>query len=106
MMVNTPQKIKNSFGSKLFSVKANEKYRLLLALRENQLVNTAFPFGDSVHITFVNGDCDPGICDYLKNRNITDIKIEETEAGIEDRFLELMNNDKNAGRGNYSNKSV
>ena len=90
MTINEPLKIKESFSRKLFSIKGNEKYRLLIALRENPMILTAFPFGESVHATFVNNECDNALCEYLNNRQITNVTIAETEAGIEDRFLELM----------------
>ena len=51
LAVDTPQKIREGFTRKLFVVKAPEKYRLLLSLRSYPETITAFPFGDSVHLT-------------------------------------------------------
>jgi ABC-2 type transport system ATP-binding protein len=90
LTTDKPQKIKESFSSKLFLVKGNEKYRLLIALRENPEVLTAFPFGNSVHITLRNSQCSGSLCKYLLEKGITNVSVEESEAGIEDRFLELM----------------
>ncbi|MBK8881463.1 MAG: ABC transporter ATP-binding protein [Bacteroidales bacterium] len=91
LAVDTPRKIMLGFSRKLFSVKATEKYRLITALRQFPATITAYPFGDSVHATFTGDIVDPGLYDHLKNNGVTHVSVNETEAGIEDRFLELMN---------------
>ncbi len=90
LTIDEPEKIREGFSRKLFSVKATDKYHLLIALRNFPGVLTAYPFGDSVHVTFRNDDSDPSVSGYLKGLGITDAEICETRAGIEDRFLELM----------------
>lgn len=91
LAIDTPGKVKEGFSRKLFSVKAPEKYRLINALRQFPFTITAYPFGDSVHVTFTSDTFDPGLYDHLKNNGVTNAAVTETEAGIEDRFLELMN---------------
>lgn len=91
LAVDTPRKIMLGFSRKLFSVKATEKYRLITALRQFPATITAYPFGDSVHATFTGDIVDPGLYDHLKNNGVTNVSVNGTEAGIEDRFLELMN---------------
>lgn len=90
LSVDQPEKIREGFSRKLFSVKASEKYRLINALRSYPATHTAYPFGDSVHVTFRNNDFDSSIYEYLKKCGISNVTINETMAGIEDRFLELM----------------
>lgn len=90
LSVDQPEKIRNGFSRKLFSVKATEKYKLIAALRSYPGISTAYPFGDAVHVTFKDDDFDDVLYDYLDRMGITDVKISETRAGIEDRFLELM----------------
>ena len=51
---------------------------------------TAFPFGDSVHVTLAEERIEESLYDHLRKAGITNVTIEETTAGIEDRFLELM----------------
>jgi ABC-type multidrug transport system ATPase subunit len=91
LAIDTPQKIKGDFSRPLFSVKAAEKYKLIIALREYPQIGTAYPFGDSVHVTFKNNVIENNIYDYLKDKGITNVDIRETVPEIEDRFLELMN---------------
>jgi ABC-type multidrug transport system ATPase subunit len=88
--INTPRMIKSAFSRKLFSVKAAEKYKLINALREFPAIVSAYPFGDSVHVTFKNDVLDKSIYNHLIKNGIDNTEIHETEAGIEDRFLELM----------------
>ena len=90
LTIDEPEKIREGFSRKLFSVKATDKYHLLIALRNFPGVLTAYPFGDSVHVTFRNDDSDPSVSEYLTGMGIGDATICETKAGIEDRFLELM----------------
>jgi ABC-2 type transport system ATP-binding protein len=91
LAVDPPDKIMKGFSRKLFSVKATEKYRLINALRQFPSTITAYPFGDSVHVTFTGDTIDPALLDHLKNNGVTNPAVFETVAGIEDRFLELMN---------------
>ena len=90
LSIDDPKKIKEGFSRKLFSVRAAEKYRLINSLREYPETLTAYPFGDSVHITFRNDSFDDSIYEHLKKAGIENATITESEAGIEDRFLELM----------------
>jgi len=91
LSVDQPQKIRDGFSRKLFSAKAPEKYKLINALRQFQYTITAYPFGDSVHVTFSDDRIDNSLYDHLKSNGINSAVITETEASIEDRFLELMN---------------
>jgi len=90
LSIDTPQKIKEGFSKKLFTVKASEKYKLIKALRKNPDVLTSYPFGDSIHVTFADDRTEKTLKEYLVSEGIVDAVIEVGEAGIEDRFLELM----------------
>jgi ABC-type multidrug transport system ATPase subunit len=92
LSVDTPQNIRAGFSRKLFTVKSAEKYKLLKTLRKNQEVLTVYPFGDSMHVTLKNDSSEKSVLDYLFREGIKDAVIREAEAGIEDRFLELMEN--------------
>ncbi len=91
LTVDTPDKISDSFTRKLFRVRSRDKYKLINALRLYPSTLTAYPFGDSVHVTFEDDSYDQTLYDFLKSSGVNDAVISGTEAGIEDRFLELMN---------------
>ena len=95
LAIDSPAKIRAGFSRKLFSIKASGKYRLITALRSFPLTITSFPFGESVHVTFKDDIVPTGLNEHLINNGISDVTINETKAGIEDRFLELM---ETAGR--------
>jgi ABC-2 type transport system ATP-binding protein len=90
LSIDQPQKIRDGFTRKLYKVQAPEKYPLLTALRKYPGTNTAYPFGDSVHVTLTDDKLDDSIYEYLRKMGIGSVTISETTAGIEDRFLELM----------------
>jgi ABC-2 type transport system ATP-binding protein len=92
LSVDTPQNIKAGFSRKLFIAKSTEKYKLLKTLRKNQEVLTVYPFGDSMHVTLKNDSSEKSVLDYLMKEGLTDAVIHKADAGIEDRFLELMEN--------------
>ena len=90
LSIDSPDKIRKGFSRKLFTVKAVDKYKLIRALRKYPETITAWPFGDSVHLTLKEDKTDDLLPAFLKEEGITDPVIEEVNAGIEDRFLELM----------------
>jgi ABC-2 type transport system ATP-binding protein len=96
LSIDTPQKIRAGFSRKLFTVKSVEKYRLIKTLRKNAGVLTAYPFGDSIHVTLTKDSLEGSLHEYLLREGISDAVIVEAEAGIEDRFLELMEKDATA----------
>jgi len=94
LSVETPQTVKAGFSRKLYMIKAPEKYRLINILRNYPETATAYPFGDSVHLT-LSGEPDiDHLKEFLTRSGLKDVSIEETQAGIEDRFLELMQTDE------------
>jgi ABC-type multidrug transport system ATPase subunit len=89
LAIDTPANISKGFKYKLFEVKTNNNYRVLMFIRNMDEVNTAFMFGNSIHLTLNNDK-------YLKNIELElsksnfEYKIKEIEANIEDSFMELM----------------
>jgi ABC-2 type transport system ATP-binding protein len=98
LSVAAPQKIREGFSRKLFMVKANDKFRLITELRKYPGTVTAFPFGDSVHVTFTGDSIKDSLFTFLGDSGLKNITAEETVAGIEDRFLELMQKSGSDGR--------
>ncbi len=93
LSVDTPQNIRSGFTGKLFAVKSNGKYKLIKTLRKNPGVLTVYPFGDSIHVTLKAGFTENSLQEYLNMEGIPDSVIRQIDAGIEDRFLELMEKD-------------
>jgi len=98
LSIDQPGKIRDGFSRKLFSVKAPDKYNLIKILRSFTGTLTAYPFGDSVHVTFRGDDPGDDFYSFLSDHGISDASVSETRPGIEDRFLELMEKDINSPR--------
>ncbi len=94
LITDTPDNIRKGFTKRLYTVRSTEKYKLINTLRKFPGTDTAYPFGDSVHLTLINDTLDKSLPGFLKQEGISDARIDEAEAGIEDRFLELMNREK------------
>ena len=90
LTIDNPEKIRDAFSKKLYSFSSQGKYKLINALRSHTGINSAFPFGDSVHVTLKENTTIKEVNDYLNKLGINDVTVSETRAGIEDRFLELM----------------
>jgi ABC-2 type transport system ATP-binding protein len=90
LTVDQPEQIRKGFSGKLFRIKADNKYKLITTLRDFPSTITAYPFGDSVHVKFTGDSYDESLNTYLNQNGIPGFSVEEAEAGIEDRFLELM----------------
>ena len=105
LSVDTPQKICEGSDSKMFIIKSKEKYNLLVALRNFPGTLTAYPFGDSVHLTLKGNILDDSLFLYLRNAGIDPVTAEQSMAGIEDRFLELMEQPENIRNETNQNRS-
>ncbi|MDL2213316.1 ABC transporter ATP-binding protein [Bacteroides sp. OttesenSCG-928-J23] len=78
LTIDTPKQIIDNYPVKLYAASSDNNYRLLLQLRNNPQVASAYIFGDSIHLTFA-GDS-----------NITLPNIREIEPTVEDCFINLL----------------
>ena len=91
MDIDTPEKIVSRYEKKIYSLKADDKYRLLTVLRQYRHADTIFPFGDRIH--YGDKRQQPDILDleqFLAGRGIMDADIQEIKPTIEDTFMALM----------------
>lgn len=92
--VETPQNIINRYPEILWSVQADDMYKLLKDLRSNSMIKTCFAFGEVHHIT-VNKDFSINeLNEYLANSGHTGIDIHEIKPTIEDCYMLLAQNEK------------
>jgi ABC-type multidrug transport system ATPase subunit len=92
MQVDTPQNIIANYPETLWSVKTDQMPKLLKELRNNQLVKSAYSFGESIHVTF-NGELKVENGKWkVENDNFQFDKISPT---IEDCFMLLSKNQQN-----------
>jgi ABC-2 type transport system ATP-binding protein len=93
--IDTPEAIKRGFDRPLFAVRAQERYRALLALRKYEATHTVYPFGETLHYT----DARSGITSeqivreldaFLAAQRVSVTAIERIAATVEDSFIAQM----------------
>ncbi len=97
LKIETPTNIRNQFKNILWSVQSSKMFPLLGDLREYDMVETSFAFGDTHHVTIDLPDesyaSDQWAMDqlrgYLEAKGHTEIMIQPIKATIEDCFMEL-----------------
>lgn len=94
MSINTPENIVAQFPQKLYAIRAMHMSRLLRDLRENDAVKRCHAFGDSHHISLKveTPQAQHSLIEYLHYRNHQDVSMKEITPGIEDCFIQLMDN--------------
>jgi ABC-type multidrug transport system ATPase subunit len=103
LAVDTPRGVTSNFDRPLFAVRAPDRYRALLALREYPHTHSVFPFGESLHFTDARLDASPPVAAsdaaaFLDARGLTDVHVERIDPTIEDAFMALMGSPDD-GRG-------
>jgi len=90
MTIDTPQNITLQFGRTLWEIKSDNMYRLINDLRQIDFIDTVYPFGEFLHITFKSQDTDGNILKPLFEKSHTNVFVKQIKANIEDCFMELM----------------
>lgn len=90
LKIDTPDAIVKHYPKKIYNVKANNMYQLILSLKDFEHTHSVYPFGEFVHYTDRRSAFSlEDLRAYLKSKNLLDIYIDETVATIEDTFMEL-----------------
>jgi ABC-type multidrug transport system ATPase subunit len=97
LAIDAPQAIGARFPRPLFAVRGRQRVALLEALRAWPSLASAYPFGESVHVSDRRGELAPAriaeeLRNHLQGRGIDGVSVDRIDAGIEDAFMELMGN--------------
>jgi len=88
--INTPQEIVKHYPKKIYDVKADKMYELILELNKYEHHYSVYPFGEFVHYTDQRTDFHPKELEqYLVEKGLTNVTIQPTIITIEDAFMEL-----------------
>ena len=88
--IDTPQEIIKHYPKKIYDIKADNMYELILFLNEYEYNHSVYPFGEFVHYTDQRGNFNPNeLLQFLKDKGLENITIQPTETTIEDTFMEL-----------------
>jgi ABC-2 type transport system ATP-binding protein len=95
LAVDTPEAITRSFDRALLAVRAAERYRALLAIREYPHTHTIYPFGEVLHYTDRRTElaAEPireQLTGFLASRGLAGVSAEPIPATIEDSFMAFL----------------
>ena len=91
MSIDTPENIISNFKKPIWSVRADEMYRLLNDLKQYPNTESCNSFGEFHHLVLKNDDPDQHkILNYLEEHEHKNIRIKQTTPNIEDCFMQLM----------------
>jgi len=93
--IDSPEGITRKFDHFLWSVRAENMYKLLTDLNAQKEVKSCYPFGQVHHVTFKDGEENVKLIEGRLNQlGHSSVRFEKINAGIEDCFMELMVNKK------------
>lgn len=98
LSIDTPGNISRSYKGELYAVRSdmensqNAKYQLLKDLEAYEHTESSYAFGEYVHLTFKDkeNDLQNDLKNYLHNKRHQNVDIKPIDAGIEDRFIQLL----------------
>ncbi|MDR0681312.1 MAG: ABC transporter ATP-binding protein [Dysgonamonadaceae bacterium] len=93
LSIETPEKIVEQFPKKLYQLESNNNFGLLEKLRQAPQVESAFMFGEYLHVVF-NDDTA-----FRRKLDMQSVVFKEIPPSIEDCFIYLMNQHSNDEQG-------
>ncbi len=90
--IDTPQGVVQKHYQPVWAIKSGNMHTLLHALREMPGAASVYPFGEYHHLTTIQPIPDvQQLTAYLQSRQQLDVSIKLISPGIEDVFMQLMN---------------
>lgn len=100
MKIDTPGAVVEAFQKPLLGIKAENKYKLLKALKNYDKTHSVHPFGEHLHYTEKGDSPDiEKLKNYLTGQGIRGVNIKTIKPNIEDSFMELMHSKEEAAYG-------
>jgi len=91
LTINTPAGLIENYKRKLYAIKSNEMHRLIMDLRSFDKTNTAYAFGQYLHVTVKEDNVKAtDFEDFLNSKKHTELQVFNIEPSIEDVFMEMM----------------
>jgi ABC-2 type transport system ATP-binding protein len=99
LAIDTPAAVARSFDRPLLAVRSDNRYDTLRVLREYPHLNTAYPFGETIHFTDNRTDLSAPVQAaelraFLERRGLTELQVELTPPTVEDTFMARMGGDE------------
>jgi len=89
--IDSPQGITGKFKKPIWSFSAKNMYHLMLELKDLDIVESCYPFGQVHHVIFKNENVRmEEVQKVLQAKGYEEVRIEPIKASIEDSFMDLM----------------
>jgi ABC-2 type transport system ATP-binding protein len=90
--IDTPQKLVENYTRKLYAIKSKDMHRLILDLREYEKTDSAFAFGQYLHVTGKEDEVEATEFEnYLLKKDHVNLEVFDIPPTIEDVFMNMMN---------------
>jgi ABC-2 type transport system ATP-binding protein len=90
LSLDTPDGLLRSYKKPLLAVRTSSMYQLIQDLREYEGTDTAFPFGEYLHLTTKGRIAEGAVTDFLQKKGHEKIEVKRAEVTVEDCFMALM----------------
>lgn len=91
LSISNPEQLRSGFPHRLFAMRADQKYKILRALKAHEFTYSVFSFGDEIHyIDKRNKFSLREVESELQELKLPAFTIEEIKPTIEDCFMDLM----------------
>jgi ABC-2 type transport system ATP-binding protein len=90
LSLDTPDGLLRSYQKPLLAVRTASMYQLIQDLRGYEMTDTAFPFGEYLHLTTKGRVAEDAVADFLRSKGHEKIEVKKAEATVEDCFMALM----------------
>jgi ABC-type multidrug transport system ATPase subunit len=90
--IDTPQKLVENYTRKLYAIKSKDMHRLILDLRSYEKTDSAFAFGQYLHVTGKDDEVEATEFEnYLMKKDHLELEVFDIPPTIEDVFMNMMN---------------
>jgi ABC-type multidrug transport system ATPase subunit len=89
--IDTPAKLVENYTRKLYAIKSKDMHRLILDLRLYEKTDSAFAFGQYLHVTGKDDEVEATEFEnYLLKKDHSELEVFDIPPTIEDVFMELL----------------
>jgi ABC-type multidrug transport system ATPase subunit len=89
--IDTPQNLVENYTRKLYAIRSNDMHRLILDLRSYEKTDSAYAFGQYLHVTGKNDEVEATEFEnYLLKKDHHELQVFDIAPTIEDVFMELL----------------
>ena len=90
--IDTPQKLVENYTRKLYAIKSNDMHRLIQDLRSFEKTDSAFAFGQYLHVTGKSDEVEATEFEnFLLKKEHQNLEVFDIPPTIEDVFMNMMN---------------